>query len=45
MWDLSVRAEGVFAMGCVGFGGSEVLAWWIVVVGAAIEVMEVIAKL
>jgi hypothetical protein len=24
----------------VGYGGSEVLAWWMRVVGAAIEVME-----
>ena len=32
-------------MGYVGYGGSEVLAWWVVVVGAVIEVMKAISSI
>jgi hypothetical protein len=32
-------------MGCFDYGGIEVLAWWMVMDGVAIELMEVIAML
>ena len=44
LWRIMARVEGIFARSCVGHCGSPARSLWMLVVGAAIEVMEAILK-